>query len=233
MGLNLYSKIEPYLDFDEEVYSLHKEFLSIIMEEELDEILDIGCGQGYFLENLILNGKKSFGIDLSEAQIEACKEKGLENVACIDLKDIKEKFNCASAIFDVINYIPNEYLEDFFKNVNLILNQGSYFIFDVNSYFGFDEVAQGCITIDLEDKFIGIDAVFEDEKLITDLTLFSKQKDEFFRKESDSITQYYHRTDKLKELLKKTNFEIEEIREFNLHGFDEADKLIFICKKTT
>lgn len=231
MGLNLYSKVEPYLDFDEEVYSLHKEFMTIVMTKELDNIIDIGCGQGYFLENLNLNGKKSFGIDLSQAQIEACKEKGLENVSCIDLANVKEKYDCATAIFDVINYIPQNDLEKFFKNTNLILNQGSYFIFDVNSHFGFEEVAQGCITIDLEDKFIGIDAIFEDEKLITDITLFT-QEDDIFKKESDSITQYYHETKSLEKLLKKTNFEIEEIRKFKLHGFDDADKLIFICKKT-
>ena len=27
MGLDLYAKVEPYLDFEEEVYFLHKEFL--------------------------------------------------------------------------------------------------------------------------------------------------------------------------------------------------------------
>lgn len=231
MGLNLYSKIEPYLDFDEEIYTLHKQFLSIIMEKELDNILDIGCGQGYFLENLNLNAKKSFGIDLSDYQIEACKQRGLENVACIDLAQIKEKFNCATAIFDVINYIPNHQLQTFFNNTNNILNEGSYFVFDVNSHFGFEEVAQGCITIDLEDKFIGIDAVFENNELLTDITLFSQEKDAMYKKERDSITQYYHDTKTLKTFLQKANFEIEEIKEFKLHGFDEADKLIFVCKK--
>ncbi|MCB9096387.1 MAG: hypothetical protein H6630_01880 [Arcobacter sp.] len=48
--------------------------------------------------------------------------------------------------------------------------------FDGNSYFGFEEVAQGTITIDLEDKFIAIDANFEDEKLQTDITLFKEDK---------------------------------------------------------
>lgn len=77
MGLNLYSKIEPYLDFDEAIVKLHKEFLSFVFENDLDNILDIGCGQGYFLENLNINGKKSFGIDLSSQQINACKQKVL------------------------------------------------------------------------------------------------------------------------------------------------------------
>ncbi len=231
MGLNLYSKIEPYLDFEDEVYSLHKEFMTLVMTKELDNILDIGCGQGYFLENLSINGKKSFGIDLSDYQIDACKQKGLDNVACIPLEDVQEKYDCATAIFDVVNYIPKSELEKFFNSTYETLNEEAYFIFDINSEFGFEEVAQGCITIDLEDKFIAIDANFDDNSLVTDITFFSQEKDENFKKESDSITQYYHSIETLKKLLINSGFEIEEIKEFNLHGFEESDKLIFICKK--
>lgn len=230
MGLELYSKIETYLDFQEEVYALHKEFLSFIFDKDLDNILDIGCGQGYFLENLLINNKNCFGIDLSKQQIEFCKAKGLTNVAAIALEDVEQKFDCATAIFDVINYLPMSTLKSFFKDANKVLNKDGYFIFDINTHFGFDAVAQGCITIDLGDKFVAIDANFEDEKLITDLTLFTKEE-KFFKKESDSITQYFHEVDFLKTLLKEEGFKVEKINEFNLHGYEECDKLIIICKK--
>jgi SAM-dependent methyltransferase len=230
MGLDLYAKVEPYLDFEEEVYTLHKEFLRFIMVNELDNIIDIGCGQGYFLENLKINKKKYFGIDLSVEQIKVCQEKNL-NAKAIALEDVKEKFDCATAIFDVLNYIPKEDLKAFINQTNIVLNQGAYFIFDVNSYFGFDEVAQGCISIDLKDKFISIDANFEDNKLQTDITLFEKQENGLFTKENDSIIQEYHSKEFLTKLLKECNFEIQEIKEFNLHTDEHADKLIFICKK--
>ena len=230
MGLDLYAKVEPYLDFEEEIYTLHKEFLRFIMVNELDNIIDIGCGQGYFLENLKINKKKYFGIDLSVEQIKVCQEKNL-NAKAITLEDVKEKFDCATAIFDVLNYIPKEDLKAFINQTNIVLNQGAYFIFDVNSYFGFDEVAQGCISIDLKDKFISIDANFEDNKLQTDITLFEMQENGLFSKESDSIIQEYHSKEFLTKLLKECNFEIQEIKEFNLHTDEHADKLIFICKK--
>ena len=230
MGLDLYAKVEPYLDFEEEVYTLHKEFLRFVMVNELDNIIDIGCGQGYFLENLMVNKKKYFGIDLSIEQIKVCEAKNL-NAKAIALKDVTEKFDCATAIFDVLNYIPKVELKQFIKETNLVLNQGAYFIFDVNSFFGFDEVAQGCITIDVEDKFIAIDANFENNKLQTDITLFEKQENGFFSKEQDSIIQEYHSKEFLTKLLKECGFEIQEIKEFNLHTPDNADKLIFICKK--
>ena len=230
MGLDLYAKVEPYLDFEEEVYTLHKEFLRFVMVNDLDNIIDIGCGQGYFLENLKVNKKKYFGIDLSVEQIKVCQEKNL-NAQAIDLKDVKEKFDCATAIFDVLNYIPKNELKIFLEQTYEILNQNAYFIFDVNSYFGFDEVAQGTITIDVEDKFIAIDANFENNKLQTDITLFEKQENGLFSKEQDSIIQEYHSKEFLTKVLKETGFKLIEIKEFNLHTDEIADKLIFICKK--
>lgn len=231
MGLNLYSKIEPYLDFQDEVYNLHNEFMSIVFDKELDNILDVGCGQGFFIESLNLNQKNAYGIDLSSEQIETCKQRGVENVACIDLKDVKEKYDCATAIFDVINYIPKDSLKEFFENVYKSLNDKGYFIFDVNTLYGFEEIAQGCITMDLDDKFIAIDAIYEDEKLVTDLTLFTKLEDGNFKKENDFITQYYHSKDRLKKMLKKIGFEVESLRDFNLHSDERADKQIYICTK--
>lgn len=231
MGLDLYSKVEPFLDFEDEVYLLHKQFMEFVMVNELDNIIDIGCGQGYFLENLKINDKKAFGTDLSVEQIKVCKAKGLDAKA-IPLNEVEEKYNCATAIFDVLNYMDKNYLETFIKETNLVLNQGGYFIFDVNSHFGFDNIAQGCITIDLKDKFIAIDALFEDNKLQTDITLFNKQKSNLYSRESDSIIQEYHSKEYLSKLLETNGFKIQEIREFNLHSEDDADKYIFICKKT-
>jgi len=231
MGLELYSKVEPFLDFEDEVYTLHKEFMTFVMMNELDNIIDIGCGQGYFLDNLKINKKTAFGIDLSVEQIKVCESKDL-NAKAIPLGNVQEKYDCATAIFDVLNYIPSNHLEDFINETNLVLNQGGYFVFDVNSHFGFDNIAQGCITIDLEDRFIGIDAIFEDEKLQTDITLFEKNENGLFTKESDSIVQQYHSKEFLSNLLEKNGFKIEEIRDFNLHSDEDADKLIFICKKT-
>lgn len=41
----------------------------------------------------------------------------------------------------------------------------------------------------------------------------------------------YHKKEFLEKILKKSGFEIVEIKEFFLHTDESADKLIFICKK--
>lgn len=230
MGLDLYARIEPYLEFDEQVKQLHKKFLELVFTRNLDNIIDIGCGQGAFLNHLSANSINCYGIDLSVEQIKVCQSYNL-NADAIALNEVNDTFDCATAIFDVINYIPQNELQTFFDDTFKILNSDGYFIFDINSYFGFDEVAQGCMNINLEDKFIAIDAIFEENELVTDITLFSKQKNELYKKENDSITQYYHETALLKQLLQKSGFIIEDIINFNLHVEEEADKLIFICKK--
>ncbi len=230
MGLELYAKVEEYLDLQDEVKELHSTFLGLIFEKGLDDIIDIGCGQGAFMMHLLANGVNAYGIDLSVEQVKVCQAYNL-NADAISLDKVTEKFNCATAIFDVINYIPKDELEQFFKDASTVLNDSGYFIFDVNSLFGFEEVAQGSLNINTEDRFIAIDAIFEDEKLKTDITLFTKTKKNLYEKEEDTITQYYHDLQFLKNTITNVGFKIENILNFNLHTDEESDKLIFICKK--
>ncbi len=230
MGLELYAKIEEYLDFNEEVKNLHKLFLKIIFEKDLTNVIDIGCGQGAFIMHLLANKVKAYGIDLSTEQIKICKDYGL-NAKCTDIKDVKDSFDCATAIFDLVNYIPKNDLVQFLQNVNKVLEDGAYFIFDVNTLFGFEDVAQGVLNINLSDKFIAVDAKFEDEKLYTDITLFSKDKNDLYKKEEDSIVQYYYEMQYLKQALQDANFDVEDIINLNLYSNEQADKIIFVCKK--
>lgn len=231
MGLELYAKVEPYLEFEQEVRHLHKAFLSIIFEKDLDNILDIGCGQGAFLNHLKANSKIAYGIDLSFEQIKVCQSFGL-NADAIPLEKVTEKFDCLTSIFDVINYIPRNKLKYFFADAHGVLNDKGYFIFDTNTLFGFEEIAQGSLNLDHEDKFIAIDAIFEDEKLKTDITLFTQEKNDLYKKEQDSVIQYYHETKTLRNTLIQVGFDIEKVINFNLHSDEDADKLIFMCKKS-
>ncbi len=228
-GLNLYAKIEQYLEFDDEVEALHTAFKDIIDELTPNSLLDIGCGQGAFLETLQSSDIKTLGIDLSSSQIEICNQKNI-NAKCIDLCKIDEKFDCATAIFDVINYIPKKNIRNFFTCAFKSLKQDGYFIFDINTLYGFEEVAQGSLNIDLEDKFISIDALYENKILETNITLFSSIKD-LYKKENGTIRQYYHSKDFLTKELELCDFEVESAIEFKLHDVEEFDKQIFICKK--
>jgi predicted TPR repeat methyltransferase len=144
MGLELYAKIEQYLDFEEEVEYLHNSFCDIVDEIQPKSLLDIGCGQGEFLTKLDSN-IATLGIDLSQNQINIAKSKNL-NVSSCELADINEKFDMQTAIFDVINYIPTDKLESFLQESYDRLNNDGYLVFDSNTLFGFEDVAQGSLS---------------------------------------------------------------------------------------
>jgi cyclopropane fatty-acyl-phospholipid synthase-like methyltransferase len=229
-ALDLYATIEEYLDFEEEVHHLYKTIGHTVLSKEPKTLIDIGCGQGEFCHIMELNGIKTLGVDLSQKQIDIAVSKGT-NAKCIDIKDIDDTFDCATATFDVINYIPEPYIKDFLQQSYNVIKPKGYFIFDINSLYGFDTVAQGTLNIDNDDNFIAIDANFEDNILYTDITLFKKDKNNKYTKESGTIEQYCYSNEKLSSILTDIGFEVENILEVNLHSVDEFDKYIFVCKR--
>ena len=230
-ALDLYATIEEYLDFEDEVHHLYKTIGHTVLSKEPKTLIDIGCGQGEFCHIMGLNGIKTFGVDLSAKQIDIAVSKGT-NAQCIDIKDVKETFDCATATFDVINYIPKNYIKEFITDCYNVINIDGHFIFDINSLYGFDNIAQGTLNIDLRDKFIAIDANFEDEILYTDITLFNKEdKEDKYIKITGTIEQYCYEKNELSSLLEEVGFEIENIINFNLHSSEEHDKYIYVCKK--
>ena len=237
-ALDLYAIVEEYLGFEDEIHELYKTIGHSVLSKEPKTLIDIGCGQGEFCYIMNYNGIKTYGVDLSAKQIElALLKDDTLNVHCIDIKNVKEKFDCATAIFDVINYLPPKELKQFLTYCFKVVNDGGYFIFDINSLYGFSEIATGTLNIDLEskheetndDKFIAIDADFEDDTLSTKITLFNKDNNSY-TKDTATIKQYYHSNQKLKKMLKAVGFKTIDIVDFNLHS-DETDKYIFICGK--
>lgn len=228
--LDLYASIEEYLEFEDEINILYNSIKDIVLEKKPKTLIDIGCGQGEFCKIIKDNNIKTLGVDLSKKQIELASKKNID-VKCIDIKDITSKYDCATAIFDVINYLPPDYIKLFLSYSYNLLNEDGYFIFDINSLYGFDVVAQGTLNIDKDDKFIAIDAIFEDNILSTNITLFSKHK-KCYNKENGTIKQYFYAPNDLKEICKSVGFTVGKIKEFQLHTeFEADDKYIFICKK--
>jgi cyclopropane fatty-acyl-phospholipid synthase-like methyltransferase len=229
-ALNLYSLVEQDLDLKEEISKLYNTYALFIDQINPLSFIDIGCGQGDFLLQIKHDDMKIFGVDLSSEQIQICQEKNIPS-ACIDISDIKQKYDCATAVFDVLNYIHKNKLKNFIQFVYDILNDNSYFIFDVNTIFGFQEVAQGSLNINKKNKYIGIDAYFEDKKLLTNITLFQKNTNNLYTKDEESIIQYYHSKEYLQNLLRKIGFDIKNILDFKLYDENNADKYIFFCRK--
>lgn len=225
-GLELYAKIEDMLDFSEAIETLYGAFYSKIKTLGVSSILDVGCGSGAFGLGLLDDGYGVLGIDISQKMVENSIKAGL-NARHIDVCDLNGEFDAATAVFDVLNYLDRKNLANFFSCVKKNLKDGGYFLADVNSYYGFDEVAQGVIAIEKDNRYAVIEADFDGDTLTTELKLFTKKEDGFYEREEGSIIQYFHDN---KTLEKLSGMKVVDIVELKLYG-DNPDKLLYVFKK--
>jgi len=225
MGLDLYARIEEVFLDKEAADILWSNFLEILKNLNVKKVLDIGCGGGDFCLLAKNEGFDIKGVDLSKAQVEKAIKKGCDCKAS-DVCEIEEKFEAAVAVFDVVNYLDKNELGRFFKCVENVVEK--YFIFDINTLYAMEDLAVGTLKAESKDKFSVLYSEFEDEKLITEITLFEKKDDNCFTKKQNSITQYYH---SLEDLEKATSMKLKEILPISLYGSREAEKLILIFEK--
>lgn len=228
MGLELYAKIEPLLGFEDSIEALYDFYIELLKSWGPESLIDIGCGSGAFLKRLSENMelRRVYGVDLSKIMVERAKGLGID-AEVKDLCDVKETFDAATAVFDVLNYLDFEALEQFMECVQKVLKPGGIFIADINTLFGFEEVAQGSLTREDEKRFVSLDSLFEDGKLITNLNLFEKEHDECYKRSKDRIVQYYHETEKLSKIGGLTLVQSYPIEMYA----DVADKEVLIFKR--
>ena len=225
-GLDLYAKIEYLFDFEDVMDFLWERYIEELKSLNVKTILDIGCGSGGFMLKAQQAGLDVVGIDISEEMINNATQKGLE-VYHKDLCDFEGKFDACVAIFDVVNYMDEEYLKNFFKCVKNVLKKDGYFLFDVNTLYGFEEIAQGTLSVEDEKVFAVLNSIFEDNKMETKITIFEKDK-HCYQKEEGSIIQYFYKNQKLKKL---TSLKFIKKIDINLYGGDMADKNLLVFKQ--
>ncbi len=227
MSLDLYAKIEPYIGFYDNYERLYGYYIKILKEYDIANILDVGCGNGRMLEILGEKGYKARGIDLSSKMVEIAKAKGVD-ARRQNISEVEEKYDAIVAVADVLNYMDIKSLKRFLRYIKNALKKGGVFICDINSEYGFCDVADGTMIKEDSEIFLAIDAVYDGEILDTNITFFEKDE-ELYKKYSGNILQYYHSEKSIVEL---TCMELKGKDEINLFS-KEPDKIIytFVNKK--
>ena len=156
--------------------------------------------------------------------IENAKQKDLL-VYHMDLCEFTGKFDACVAIFDVLNYMDKEYLEKFFYCVKNVLNDGGYFLFDINTFYGFDEIAQGTLSVEDDKHFVVLNSIFQNNIMNTKIDLFYKNGD-LYKRDIGNIIQYFYCDDYFDKIGVLKPFRKLPI---NLYG-EEADKTLIIMK---
>ena len=226
-NLDLYAKAEHLLGIEEATEALYDLYRSELEEYKIKSLLDVGCGRGGFMQRMISDGVVCKGIDLSQVMVDECRAKGLD-AECIDIADEGGKYDAVVAIFDVLNFLDNDSLLKFLDGVAARLNDDGVFIADINTLYGFSDVAEGTMSSENESEFLVVDAVFRDEKLYTKFTLFLKENkdNQLYKKYQETIVQYFH---KIRAFEKLSSLKLVEKQTFSL--YDTKDKTLLIFKK--
>ena len=224
-NLDLYAKAEHLLGIEEATEALYDLYRSELDDYDVKTLLDVGCGRGGFMKRMICDGVVCKGVDLSPLMIEECKADGLD-AECIDVADVDGKYDAVVSIFDVLNFLNKEELIKFLDAVADKLHDDGIFIADINTLYGFTDVAEGTMSSDSENQFLSVDAIFENDALHTKFTLFQKQEDGKYIRHQDTIVQYFH---KIKVFQKLSGLKLVEKQNFSL--YDTEDKTLLIFKR--
>ena len=227
-SLDLYAKVEDLLGVKEAAPSLYAHYLLFVNSIDFESLLDVGCGSGDFLVQMqkALDIPQVKGIDLSPLMVSKTAELGLDT-ECIALCDLEGKYDVITAVFDMLNYLNKEELKNFLVCVKEHLNEGGVFLCDVNTLYGFENVAVGSFIVDDDERFLTVDSDFDDGEYISEFTLFEKKVD-CFKKSQETIRQYYH---SVEELVKFSELELVANDDVNLYDLGESDKVFVVFKK--
>ena len=224
-NLDLYAKAEHLLGIEEATEALYDLYRSELDEYKVKTLLDVGCGRGGFMRRMMSDGVTCKGVDLSNVMVQECKSQGLD-AECIDVSEVEGKYDAVVAIFDVLNFLDKDGLTKFLDAVAEKLNDDGLFIADINTLYGFSDVADGTMSSENDKEFLIVDAVFENNQLHTKFTLFEKCEDERFTKYQDTIIQYFH---KMQFFEKVKSLKLIDKQTFSL--YDELDKSLLIFKR--
>ena len=224
-NLDLYAKAEHLLGIEEATEALYDLYRSELDDYDVKTLLDVGCGRGGFMRRMMSDGVTCKGVDLSSVMVEECRSQGLD-AECIDVADVDGKYDAIVSIFDVLNFLDKEALVDFLEAISKKLTDNGIFIADINTRYGFSDVAEGTMSSENEKEFLSVDAVFENDELHTKFTLFAKNEDNSYTKYQDTIVQHFH---KMKLFQKLDGLKLVDKQTFSL--YDTEDKTLLIFKK--
>ena len=227
-SLDLYAKVEDLLGVKEASSSLYAHYLLFLNPIDFTTLLDAGCGSGDFLVQMkqALDIPQVKGIDLSPLMVSRTKELGID-AECIDLCDLESKYDVITAVFDMLNYLTKEELKNFLSCMKKHLNDGGVFLCDINTLYGFENVAVGSFIVDDDERFLTVDSDFEEGEYSAEFTLFEKNND-MYLKSQEMIKQHYH---SVEELVQYSGLELIANDDVNLYDFDEADKHFIVLGK--
>ena len=247
--------MEMYEDFaqvydrfmDETPYEAWADFV----EQKLKEagigsglVLDLGCGTGSVTELLAKKGYDMIGVDISDRMLDIAMEKRAESGLDIlylqqDMREF-ELYGTVRAVVslcDSVNYLlEEEELLETFRLVNNYLDPGGLFLFDFNTVYKYETViGDSTIAENREDCSFIWENYYDGENQINeyDLTIFVRQKEDLFRKFTETHFQRGYTLPVIRALAEQAGLCFVEALDADTHGpvREESERIYVIARE--
>ena len=187
-------------------------------------VMDLCCGTGQLAAVLSAKGYATTGVDGSEGMVEIAR-KNAPDVAFFvqDARNISlnRQFSAVFSTFDSLNHVMSlDELEQVFRNVHVVLEDGGYFEFDLNMEEAYLQRWRGSFGI-VEDDHVCVARSSRDEKEMIgkmDLTVFESVATGWMRTDVSLLQRWYRESD-IRERLSSAGFE-------ELQTFDGKDPIV-------
>lgn len=205
--------------------------------------LDLACGTGSLTVELAKRGFDIYGIDGSMSMLSVAQQKAADNdlnilflcqqMQHIDLYGTVDTVICA---LDSMNHLTSENdVLSAFQRVSLFLNEGGYFVFDVNTTYKHKCIlANNTFVYDTDDVYCVWQNNYEPKMNRVGISLdFFACDGEVYRRNSEHFFERAYTTDQLVAMLNKSGMELVHL--YDDMSFsepnDKSERLVFVTKK--
>lgn len=213
------------------------------LSSEKNLVLDLGCGTGTLTQLLYEKGYDMIGVDCSEEMLQVAFDKKYETESdilylCQDMRelDLYSTVGTVVSVCDSINYLLlDEDVLQTFRLVNNYLFPGGIFIFDFNTIYKYEEViGDTTIAENREDcSFIWENFYSREDHLNEyDVTIFTQEKDDLFRRFTETHYQRGYSLEEMKAFVEKAGLVFVTALDEQTHQYPtETSERIYVIAR--
>ncbi|MEM7557012.1 MAG: class I SAM-dependent methyltransferase [Cyanobacteria bacterium P01_A01_bin.84] len=200
-------------------------------------VIDLGCGSGLWIQELLKSGYQTIGIDISEALINIARQRIPEADFRVDSLFNAEipPCNAVTSISECFNYLfdsenNHQKLIDLFRRIYNSLTPGGVFIFDIatpgqvnpgTTNKGFTEGENWIVLVEKEENL----------EILTRRIITFRQVGEYYRRDEEIHYQQLYKEKEIAKLLHQIGFQVTTV--YNYGKFNlPPNHAAFIANKT-
>lgn len=238
----VYDRLTQDIEYEKWADFLESAFLKFGEKPRL--VLELGCGTGSLAIEMAKRGYDMIGLDLSADMLSRAMEKSRSQGLDIlfinqDMRSF-ELYGTVDAVIcmlDSINYVTEKPdLDRVFQLVNLYLNPGGLFIFDVNSDYKLSRILGENVFYELDDdiSWIWQNTYDPSSKLCTfELTFFVRTQSGLYRRFDETHIERAYADEEITDALSRSRLEL--LGRFGGLGFSppgpREERIFYIARK--